>query len=61
VGNDPRAPGIGVRVVFSFVRRAAVGSGVWCGFLGAITFRCDLRISWGAIYESLYWDVGLPL
>ena len=58
MGSDPRAPGIGVRCVFSFVRRMMSGAGAvrfpWFEY-----FWCESRISLGAIYEFLYWGVGL--
>jgi len=52
VGSDPRVPGIGSVCVFSFVRRMRSGAGAvrfpWFDY-----FRCELRISLGAIYEFL--------
>jgi len=54
-----QAPGIWGIFVFSFCPADEVW--VWCGcdFLGSITSWCESRFSLGAIYEFLYWGVGL--
>jgi len=46
--------------VFSFVRRMMGGvCVVWFVFPWVVNSWCELRISLDAIYEFLYWGVGL--